>query len=171
MRHVHLGGGFPSPARGGLPPPLIDRRTQTNGHNHSPLLCLTMVHVGTRFAQSIPRGKQTDRESQSQQACCKPGSVVHNIHRGVYMAALVRALSCRAPCAQRLPNDAQARFPSPKPVTAANPLSMNHDMHTCIPPLHCTPPFSCSHCGGGRGGAGDFMHVIPLLLSLTLGRW
>ena len=87
------------------------------------------------------------------------------------MAALMGALSYRAPCAQRLPNDAHARFPSPKFVTAANPLSMNRDIHTGIPPLQCAPPFSCSHCGGGGGGVGDFMHVILLILSLILGRW
>ena len=73
------------------------------------------------------------------------------------MDALVRELSCRAPYAQRLPNDAHVQFPSPKHVTAANPLSMNHDMHTLIPTLQLARPFSCSHYRG-RGGGGWRFH-------------
>ena len=141
-------GRFP-PALGGEPPPPQNKLPRTNRHHRPSLLCLTMVQVWTCFAQRELCTKQTDNETPPQQTCCKAGNVAHNIHRGIYMGVLVRALSCRAPCAQRLPNDAQARFPSPKLVTAANLLSMIHDMHTRIPPLHCAPPFSCSHCGGG----------------------
>ena len=144
------GGGDLAQGGGGrVPPP--NRLPRTNRHNRPSLLCLTMVQVRTCFAQRELCTKHTDSESQPRQIAARRATL-HTISIGVciYMGVLVRALSCRAPCAQRLPNDAQARFPS-KPVTAANPLSMNHDMHAYTAAALRTTVFVFALGGGGGG--------------------
>ena len=141
QRCTQGGGGFRSPVtRGGgiCPPP---SQGQTHANKQARPFSTSLLDDGSNSHTLC--AKHPHRETKRKPLAAsllQAGRVALNIHRGVYMGALVRELSCRAPCAQRLPNDAQAQVPSPKHVTAANPLSMNHDMHTLIPPLHCAPP-------------------------------